>query len=185
MTFRWELMATGGEPASGGMGFANPDNLVFDPQGNLWMVTDMSSDKMNRAVPANRLEKNGAPVNQSNLRGIFGNNSMWYMPLQGPDAGQAFLFAMGPMDCETTGPWFTRDGKSLFLSVQHPGEVNGVRREMATEDRQFAVRTTDGKEFMQTRKVPIGSNWPGKRPSDPPKPAVIAIRRQDNSAITV
>ncbi len=39
------------------------------------------------------------------------------------------------------------------------------------------MRTTDGKEFMKTRTVPIGSNWPGKQPNDPPKPSVVAIRR--------
>ena len=30
--------------------------------------------------------------------------------------------ASAPTDAEFTGPWFTPDGKTLFLSVQHPGE---------------------------------------------------------------
>jgi secreted PhoX family phosphatase len=45
MTFRWETFATGGEPAEGGLGFANPDNIEIDANGNLWIVTDMSTDK--------------------------------------------------------------------------------------------------------------------------------------------
>lgn len=183
-TFRWEMIATGGEPFSGGDGFANPDNLAFDPKGNLWVVTDMSSDKMNQPVPADRME-NGVPLTQSSLRGLFGNNSIWCIPMSGEAAGQPFLFGMGPMDCETTGPCFTPDQKTLFLAVQHPGEVNGARQNMAFEEREFALRTTDGTEFMQKRKVPIGSNWPGKKPNDPPKPSVVAVRRVDNQEITV
>jgi len=182
-TFRWAMIATGGEPAAGGMGFANPDNLAFDPQGNLWMVTDMSSDKMNQPIPRDR-RKNGEPLNQSSLRGVFGNNAVWYMPMAGEAAGQAFLFGMGPMDCETTGPCFSQDGKTLFLSVQHPGEMNGIRRDMATEEREIALLTTDGKPFMQKRKVPIGSNWPSKQANQPPKPAIVAVRRINNELIT-
>lgn len=183
LTFRWEMMATGGEPATGGGGFANPDNLVFDPKGNLWMVTDMSSDKINRAVPANRVEPDGKVVSSSSLRGVFGNNSMWCIPVTGDRAGQPFLFALAPMETETTGPCFTADGKTLFASIQHPGETNGMRQNMATETRQIALRTTTGQEFMQTRQVPVGSNWPGKQQNDPPKPAVVVIRRQDGGGV--
>ncbi len=177
MAFQWKMFATGGEPAEGGLGFANPDNIAFDPGGNLWVVTDMSSDKHNKSVPQGRLDKEGKSISQSDLRGLYGNNSIWFMPTAGQNAGEAYLFGYGPMDCETTGPFFTRDQQTLFLAVQHPGEINGTRKDMESKDKEFAIRTTDGKEFMQTRTVPIGSNWPGKSPNDPPKPAVVAIRR--------
>jgi hypothetical protein len=184
MTFRWQMIATGGEPAGGGQGFANPDNLAFDPKGNLWMVNDMSSDKLNQAVPAGR-QTRGVPMTPSNLKGIFGNNSIWYLPLSGQAAGQVCLFGIGPMDCETTGPCFTPDHKALFLSIQHPGEVNGTRQNMALNDREFAIRTINGQEFMQRRQVPIGSNWPSKQPNDPPRPAIVAIRRTNNQDLTL
>ena len=183
MTFNWKMFATGGEPADGGLGFANPDNLMIDKSGNIWMVSDMSSDKLNSAVPAGRVGKDGKPISQSNLRGLYGNNAIWFLPASGPKIGEAFLFGIGPMDCETTGPFFTEDEKTLFLAIQHPGEVNGTRQDMAFESRQLAMKTTDGQEFMQTRKVPIGSNWPLNKPNDPPKPAVVAIRRLDLGAI--
>ncbi|WP_371321978.1 PhoX family protein [Thermoleptolyngbya sichuanensis] len=176
MTFRWEMLALGGEPADGGLGFANPDNLEIDAKGNIWMVTDMSTDKHNIEV-SSRIKSDGSKVSQSNLRGLYGNNSIWYIPTSGPNAGEAFMFGYGPMDCETTGPFLSKDQTTLFLSVQHPGEYSGVRENMKSEVRKFAMRTTDGKEFMQEREVPIGSNWPGKRPNDPPKPSVIAVRR--------
>jgi uncharacterized protein len=183
ITFQWQMLATGGEPAAGGMGFSNPDNLAFDPNGNLWVVTDMSSDKLNYPVPVDR-QQNGVPLTASNLRGLFGNNSIWCLPLAGAAAGTPFLFGTAPMDAELTGPFFAPDTKTLFLAVQHPGEINGTRKDMAVETRQYGMRMPGGQAFTQTRKVPIGSNWPSKQANDPPIPAVVAIRRRDQGAIT-
>jgi secreted PhoX family phosphatase len=183
MTFRWEMFVTGGEPAEGGLGFSNPDNLEFDASGNLWMVTDMSGDKQNVAIPS-RTKEDGTAVSQSDLRGLFGNNSIWFLPTSGSNAGEAYLFGYGPMDAEMTGPYFTKDQQTLFLSAQHPGEIGGVRQDMAKETRQFAMKTTSGEEFMQTREVPIGSNWPGKQANNPPKPGVIAIRRNEGGSVS-
>lgn len=186
MTFRWKMLALGGEPAEGGAGFANPDNLLIDKAGNIWMVTDMASDKINKAVPQGRVDEKGQPIKQSDLRGVFGNNAMWYIPTSGAGAGNAYLFGYGPMECEVTGPFFTADSQTLFLSVQHPGEFNGVRKGGAEgyEDRTISIRTVDGKEVMQKRRVPVGSNWPAKTPNAPPKPSVVAIRRLDLKPIT-
>jgi secreted PhoX family phosphatase len=176
MTFRWEMLALGGEPAEGGMGFSNPDNLEIDANGDLWMVTDMSTDKHNRAVPS-RIDEDGKPVSESNLRGLFGNNSIWYIPTSGPNAGEAFMFGYGPMESEMCGPFLTPDQGTLFLAAQHPGESNGTRIDMAAETRPYAMKTTDGKDFMQQRQVPIGSNWPAKQTNAAPRPAVVAVRR--------
>jgi secreted PhoX family phosphatase len=182
LKFRWQMAATGGEPSAGGGGFANPDNLLIDPKGNLWMVTDMSTTKHNAEVKS-RSDKAGKALDPSQLTGLFGNNSMWYMPTSGDNAGTAYLFALGPMECEMTGPYFSRDRTTLFLAVQHPGEANGTCKERATEAREFVMKTTDGQEFKQTRKVPIGSNWPTGELNAPPKPAVVAIYRHDIGAI--
>ncbi|HEY9668881.1 MAG TPA: alkaline phosphatase PhoX [Coleofasciculaceae cyanobacterium] len=186
MTFRWKMLALGGEPTEGGAGFANPDNLLFDKAGNLWMVTDMSSDKLNKAISQGRVDEKGQPLKQSDLRGVFGNNAIWFIPTSGIEAGNAYLFGYGPMECEATGPFFTPDEQTLFLAIQHPGEINGIRKEGSEgyEDRQISIRTLDGQEVMQNRRVPIGSNWPNKTPNAPPKPAVVAIRRLDFSTIT-
>jgi uncharacterized protein len=182
MNFNWSMIATGGEPADGGLGFANPDNLAIDGGGNIWMVTDISSDKYNRALPS-RQDASDKPVSPSDLRGLYGNGSIWFLPTTGADAGKAFLFGIGPMESETTGPCFCRDQQTLFLSIQHPGEIAGTRKDLADESRQFAMRTTDGKEFIQTRKVPIGSNWPTLKPNAPPQPSVVAIRKVDKTRL--
>jgi secreted PhoX family phosphatase len=182
MTFRWEMMALGGEPSDGGLGFSNPDNLEIDGQGNLWMVTDMSTDKHNIEV-ASRVDEEGNPVSQSNLRGLFGNNSVWYIPTSGPYAGEALMFAYGPMECEMCGPFITQDQSTLFLAAQHPGETHGIRKNGAFETRKFAMQTTDGQPFMQERNVPLGSNWPSKQPNAAPRPAVVAVRKVDGGPL--
>jgi hypothetical protein len=182
LSFTWSMLATGGEPAKGGAGFANPDNLSLDKAGNLWMVTDMSTSGHNQAVPT-RSDVNGQPIPNEDLAGVFGNNSMWYIPLSGDNAGVVYPFAIGPMDCECTGLTFDTNNQSIFLSIQHPGENNGIRQNMQTELRTFELLATDGKAFKQQRQVPIGSNWPSGKANQPPLPGVVIIRRVDGERI--
>ncbi len=84
---------------------ACPDNMAFDKGGNLWFTTDVS----------------GRDIEKGAYRG-YGNNSLFVMPKAGPSAGMAIRIASAPVDAEFSGPWFAPDGKTLFLSVQHPGE---------------------------------------------------------------
>lgn len=131
LTFRWEFFAVGG-PQSG---FSSPDNLVFDPYGNLWMVTDISSSVV------------GEP---GSIYGFQGNNAMFFFATEGPDAGKAVQFASGPVECELTGPFWTPDGTTLFLSIQHPGE----------ESESLSALT---------------SHWPRNDGRSIPRPGVVAI----------
>ena len=96
--FEWSIFATGG-PQSG---FSSPDNLLFDDAGNLWMCTDVSDSAVGRGIYS-----------------FMANNSMFFFPRGG--SGALYRFATGPIECELTGPAFTPDGSTLFLSVQHPG----------------------------------------------------------------
>lgn len=89
------------------IGFACPDNLAFDPNGNLWFTTDISGSSI------------GKPPYEP-----FGNNGLFVVPRSGPEAGRALRVATAPKDAEFTGPTFTPDGRTLFLSVQHPGELS-------------------------------------------------------------
>ena len=143
----------------------------------------MSTSSQNKAIPAGRVDALGAPLSLSNLQGLFGNNSIWYMPTSGERAGEAFLFAYGPMESELTGPFMTDDNRTMFLAVQHPGEYYGVRLNMAMEEREYEMRTTGGTPFLQKRQVPMGSNWPAKSANAAPRPAVVAIQRSDNQPL--
>jgi uncharacterized protein len=128
-TFEWDFFATGG-PQSG---FSSPDNLVFDPYGNLWMVTDISSSRVGKGIYT-----------------FQGNNAMFFFSTEGPDAGRAFQFASGPNECELTGPYWTPDGRTLFLAVQHPGEESESLNDLT-------------------------SNWPNLNGDPMPRPGVVAI----------
>jgi uncharacterized protein len=103
LTFDWSIFAVGG-PQSG---FSSPDNLIFDGEGNLWMVTDISTSRHNKGIYK-----------------FHGNNGLFFFRTSGPHAGIAYQFASGPTECELTGPAWTPDGKTLFLSIQHPGELS-------------------------------------------------------------
>ena len=113
-------------------GFSSPDNMVFDRKGNLWMTNDISKKSMGKA-----------PYTK------FKNNGLFYIPLRGAHAGKVFQVASAPNDAELTGPCFSEDGKTLFLSVQHPGENS---------------KTIDK----------LTSHWPGGGNSLP-KPSVVTI----------
>lgn len=164
LTFTWDILGVGGEPSKGGMGFSNPDNLEFDANGDLWVVTDMPSGLQNQ------------PVNdQRNSISALGNNSIWYIPLSGENAGKAYPFGITPMEAEACGLFFSQDQKTLFLAIQHPGERNGIRKDMATKEADISILTTDGTEFSQKRTIPQGSNWPTLQPNYPPKPSIVTI----------
>ncbi len=100
-SFEWEIFAVGGKQS----GFSSPDNLIFDEDGNLWMVTDISSSRVGKGIYT-----------------FQGNNAMFMMRTEGPYRGIAYQFASGPNQCEMTGQCWTPDGNTMFLSVQHPGE---------------------------------------------------------------
>jgi len=130
LTFKASTYKAGGEEN----GFSCPDNLAFDQAGNLWITTDMSGSWMN---------------NPDKPYMSFKNNSLFVIPRYGEDAGKVIRVVSAPRDAELTGPWFSPDGKTLFLSVQHPGE-----------------QTTDLKNPT--------SKWPFDE-DNIPKPAVVAI----------
>ena len=130
LTFKAVTFRAGGKES----GFSCPDNLAFDLSGNLWITSDISGSDMNR---------------DDNLYRPFKNNSLFVIPRYGQDSGKVIRVASAPKDAELTGPWFSPDGKTLFLSVQHPGEQ--------TRDKNNPT-----------------SKWPFDKDGIP-KPAVVAI----------
>jgi secreted PhoX family phosphatase len=103
LEFEADTFLAGGEET----GFACPDNMAFDPKGNLWFTSDISGSKMNAGEYTS-----------------FKNNGLFLVPRSGEQAGEVIQVASAPTDAEFTGPFFSPDGRTLFLSVQHPGELS-------------------------------------------------------------
>ncbi len=118
-----------------GVGFSCPDNMAFDAKGNLWFTTDISGKAIGKEPYTS-----------------FGNNGLYYVAMTGDYAGVARKIIQGPNDSELTGICFTPDGKGLFLSVQHPGEL--------TKDLSNPT-----------------SHWP-RGGDEMPRPAVVEVRGQ-------
>ncbi|WP_373317665.1 PhoX family protein [Planotetraspora silvatica] len=110
-SFGWSLPLVCGDPADPSTYFGGydktkvspiscPDNVTFDAQGNLWISTD-----------GNALGK---------------NDGLFAMPLAGSERGHVRQFLTVPFGAETCGPLITGDQLSVFVAVQHPGEITGA-----------------------------------------------------------
>ncbi len=108
--FRWKLPLVCGDPDAPETYFAgypkdqvspisSPDNVAFDPAGNLWVSTDGNS--------------------------LGSNDGLFKVPVKGPERGHVQQFLTVPIGAECSGPLITKDGRSVFISVQHPGEEDG------------------------------------------------------------
>jgi len=160
ISFRWEIFILAGAPTRAGLltalpgagaaalaaettyfggtpelselsAFANPDNLGFDAAGNLWIVTD------------------GAQPGDN-------NNGCFVCPTQGRERGSVRQFMSGPVGAETCGCEIAADGRTLFLTVQHPGAGG-------------------------TATMPM-SHWPDGG-SAAPRPSLIAIEADDGRLV--
>lgn len=83
------------------------------------------------------------------------NDGLYGVATDGPERGKLKPFFSTVPGAEVCGPEFTPDNTTLFVAIQHPGE---------------------GSSFEKP-----STSWPGT--SGPPRPAVIAIRRDDGQPI--
>lgn len=141
--FRWSRFAVGAaDPARPGRTFTQPDNLMLDAHGDLWVACDIPSGLVNAREDYH----------------VFRNPGLFRIPVTGTGRGAPEQFASFPCECEPTGPAWAPGEHALFVSVQHPGERHGTR--------------------LAGMAPPRGSNWPSRKPGEPPRPAVVAIRRR-------
>jgi secreted PhoX family phosphatase len=144
---QWEFFVAGGDPQIAGHAahyqgavsaqgwIAAPDNIAFDPRGRIWIATD----------------------GQEGAAGFA--DSLYAADTSGPRRGVTRCFFSSPRGAEVTGPAFTPDGKTLFLSIQHPGSDSG-----STFDKP-------------------STRWPDFKPDMPPRPSVVAITKADGGEI--
>jgi secreted PhoX family phosphatase len=92
---------------------ANPDNLMIDSQGRVWFGTDGNVGTNGTADAIYLIDQD--PSHAAGQPGIVN-----------PTFGEAIRVAATPADAEATGPALSSDERTLFLSVQHPGENTGA-----------------------------------------------------------
>ncbi|SCL37660.1 hypothetical protein GA0074692_4744 [Micromonospora pallida] len=141
LTFTWSLPIVCGDPADPATYFSGydktkvspiscPDNVAFDSVGNLWISTDGNA--------------------------LGSNDGLFVTPIEGPEKGHLKQFLTVPVGGETCGPFITSDDRSVFVAVQHPGEISGASLENPA------------------------SNWPD---GDFAKPGVVVTWRVDGGPI--
>lgn len=110
--FTWALLLVCGDPKAADTYFAGfnkeqvspiscPDNLAFDPYGNLWISTDGNALKS--------------------------NDGLFSVVLDGERRGETKQFLTVPIGAETCGPIVEEN--RVIVCVQHPGEGDGVTPE--------------------------------------------------------
>ena len=154
--FYWRIFIVAGDPEKPETYFAGydrskvsamscPDNLEFDPAGNLWISTD------------------GTALSIVNAReGTVGgaNDGLFAVPTAGAERGHLKQFLTVPVGAECSGPQITPDGRSVFVSAQHPGETAGSTLEKPS------------------------STWPDRQRQRPfPRPSVAVVYRHDGGTI--
>ncbi|MEU1512591.1 PhoX family protein [Streptomyces sp. NPDC005811] len=108
-SFAWSLFLVAGDPDDPATYFAGfpkddvspiscPDNVAFDPHGNLWISTD-----------GNQLGSHD---------GLFG------VATRGARRGELKQFLTVPTGAETCGPVI--QDRRVLVAVQHPGEIDGA-----------------------------------------------------------
>ncbi|WP_433128503.1 PhoX family protein [Micromonospora sp. CA-240977] len=140
-TFAWSLPIVCGDPTDPSTFFAGydktsvspiscPDNVAFDATGNLWISTDGNA--------------------------LGSNDGLFATAVEGPERGHLKQFLTVPLGAETCGPFITGDNRSVFVAVQHPGEITGASVENPA------------------------SNWPD---GDYAKPGVVVTWRLDGGPV--
>lgn len=108
-------LVEGGSLKDGGF-FSNPDGMTLTTQnGRNYLVIneDIIELTLDRVTP--RAAALGEAFNEIYLLDLG---------IAQPTREDLRRFAVGPRGCETTGSWFTPDGKTYFISVQSPSKDN-------------------------------------------------------------
>jgi len=153
LMFEWDVFSLAGSESQGGTIsgdiYANPDGMMIDKRGVLWVQTDMSEKVLNNGKFAQ-----------------FGNNQMLAVDTM---TGETRRFLTGPIGCEVTGVAMTPDLSTMWVNIQHPGDV------------------PKGLAKQGVKKSPsqpnAASNWPDHAVNGRPRSATILITKDDGGVI--
>ena len=151
--FDWDVFSLAGSEEQGGSikgdDYANPDGMMIDARGVLWVQTDISAKKLN-----------------TDEFSQFGNNQMLAID---PNTGETRRFLTGPVGCEVSGIAMTPDLKTMWVNIQHPGDVPTI---MAKEGIKKSASHPNA-----------ASNWPDHAIHGRPRSATVLITKEDGGII--
>lgn len=167
LSFEWDLFVIAGNPKVHPAGdlkagsanidasntFNSPDGIGFDADGRLWIQTD------------GNFSNTGPYAGQ-------GNNQML---CASPETGEIRRFLVGPAGCEITGLSFTPDGKTMFINVQHPGEVG------SHPNRPTPPAGVGMDDFIAANPLAF-SKWPDAA-GGRPRSATVIVTKNDGGVI--
>jgi uncharacterized protein len=173
-TFVWDIFVIAGNPELTGdkkgssfidasNTFNSPDGIQVDPEGRLWIQSD------------------GAYQNTANYVNQ-GNNQMLVADLA---TKKITRFLVGPDACEVTGVCWTPDGRTMFVNIQHPGEIaSSATNVHPNAPAAYKALVTDAEKAAWANANPTGfSKWPDGPTSGRPRSATVVIRKNDGGVI--
>ncbi len=166
--FNWDIFVIAGNPALEGAKkgssnidasntFNSPDGIQVDPEGRLWIQTDGS------------YANTGDFLNQ-------GNNQMLVADIA---TKKITRFLVGPAGCEVTGVCWTPDGRTMFINIQHPGEVGSHPNAPAA----YVAAASNAKDAWVNANPTAFSKWPDGPNGGRPRSATVVIRKNDGGVI--
>ncbi len=175
-TFTWDIFVVAGNPKSVAdrtnlrSGSANvtlenmfnsPDGLAFDSSGRLWIQTD------------------GSFANTGNFDGQ-GNNQMLAADVS---TGEIRRFLVGPSGCEVTGVTWTPDRRTMFVNIQHPGELGSHPNVPKKADGSNYGDNDIARDASRFSKFPNAGDATVVGNSPRPRSCTIVVRRSDNGVV--
>jgi uncharacterized protein len=147
--FDWDFLLIAGDPKKPESGaqyhpdteawISSPDNCAFDNEGRIWISTDQGGAQAKNDIP----------------------DGMYACDLSGDGRAYIKFFFACPVGAEMCGPEFTPDGRTLFVAVQHPAEMD---------------------DYVSTFENPV-TRWPDFAEGVPPRPSLVAITKDDGGPI--
>jgi secreted PhoX family phosphatase len=166
LTFNWDIFVIAGNPSLDGAKkgssnidatntFNSPDGIQVDPEGRLWIQTD------------GQYSNTGDYANQ-------GNNQMLVADIT---TKKITRFLVGPAGCEVTGVCWTPDGRTMFINIQHPGEVGSHPNAPAD------YKTAPSGDAWINANPTAFSKWPDGPTGGRPRSGTVVIRKNDGGVI--
>ncbi|MCX7743787.1 MAG: PhoX family protein [Flavobacteriales bacterium] len=117
-TNRMREFLAGGPIEKDGGHFSSPDGLfIANIRNNPYLIISEDLTGLSQGRVSATAEKNGWIINEIYFLDLT---------LKNPTRNDLLRFAVAPRGCETTGSYFTPDGKTYFVNIQHPDKENPV-----------------------------------------------------------